>query len=60
MDNLDRKIRAFLIDKGYIFPVTDAEIEKSINELKNSHFEFPQWLDGKILKPIKTQKKWQA
>lgn len=33
MDNLDRKIRAFLIDEGYIFPITDAEIEKSINEL---------------------------
>jgi len=52
MDNLDKKIRAFLIDEGYIFPVTDVEIEKSVNELENSHFEFPQWLDDKILKPM--------
>ena len=34
MDTLDRKIRRFLVDEGYLFPTTDAEIERSIQEAK--------------------------
>lgn len=34
MDALDRKIRRFLVDEGYLFPTTDAEIERALEELK--------------------------
>lgn len=32
MDALDRKIRRFLVDEGYLFPTTDAEIERALKE----------------------------
>lgn len=32
MDKLDWKIRRFLVDEGYLFPQTDAEIERAIKE----------------------------
>lgn len=34
MDNFDRKIRRFLVDEGYLFPITDAEIERALKELE--------------------------
>lgn len=57
MDNLDKKIRAFLIDEGYLFPVTDLEIENSIKKLEANPLEVPEWLNKKILKMSKTIKK---
>lgn len=33
MDKLDWKIRRFLVDEGYLFPQTDAEIERALKEL---------------------------
>lgn len=32
MDKLDWKIRRFLVDEGYLFPQTDAEIERALKE----------------------------
>jgi cyanate lyase len=32
MDNFDRKLRRFLVDEGYLFPITDAEIERALKE----------------------------
>lgn len=34
MDTLDRKIRRFLVDEGYLFPTTDAEIERALKEIE--------------------------
>ena len=34
MDELDWKIRRFLVDTGYLFPSTDAEIERALKEVK--------------------------
>lgn len=41
MDNFDRKLRRFLVDEGYLFPTTDAEIERSLKELEtmNAHLQ---------------------
>lgn len=33
MDKFDWKIRRFLVDEGYLFPQTDAEIERAFKEL---------------------------
>ena len=34
MDDLDRKIRFALVQEGYLFPITDAEIEWALKETK--------------------------
>jgi len=34
MDNFDRKLRRFLVDEGYLFPTTDAEIERALKEFE--------------------------
>ena len=45
MNKLDRKIRRFLVDEGYLFPTTDEEIERSIIEAKAQGIEVPKHLD---------------
>jgi len=32
MDKFDIKLRIFLVDEGYLFPITDAEIERALKE----------------------------
>jgi hypothetical protein len=41
MDNFDRKIRRFLVDEGYLFPTSDAEIERALKECEmiNAHLQ---------------------
>lgn len=34
MDDFDRKLRRFLVDEGYLFPITDAEIERALKEVE--------------------------
>lgn len=34
MDDLDRKIRFVLVQEGYLFPITDAEIEWALKEVE--------------------------
>lgn len=46
MDNLDKKIRAFLVEEGYLFPVTDQEIEQALKELERSEIKIPLHLDN--------------
>lgn len=45
MDNFDKKIRAFLVEQGYLFPVTDSEIEKALKEVDCNHVIIPPHLD---------------
>lgn len=39
MDELDWKIRRFLVDEGYLFPKTDAEIERALKECEEMQTE---------------------
>lgn len=48
MDTLDHKIRRFLVDEGYLFPITDAEIERTLLELKDSPITVPEELDNPL------------
>lgn len=34
MDTLDLKIRRFLVDEGYLMPITDEEIARALDEVK--------------------------
>lgn len=54
MDNFDRKLRRFLVDEGYLFPITDAEIERALKEVEtmsahNHDEEFIKQTVGKKL-----------
>ena len=57
MDNFDRKLRRFLVDEGYLFPSTDAEIERALKEVEMSAHDH----DEEIMKQFgtKTAKKLQ-
>lgn len=46
MDNLDRKIRRFLVDEGYLLPSTDTEIERSLIEYEAQCVYIPAHLDN--------------
>ena len=39
MDNFDKKLRRFLVDEGYLFPQTDAEIERALKECETMQTE---------------------
>lgn len=39
MDNFDRKLRRYLVDEGYLFPTTDAEIERALKESEEMQTE---------------------
>jgi hypothetical protein len=45
MDKLDKKIRRFLVDEGYLFPTADAEIERSLIEAESKGIKIPKHLD---------------
>lgn len=45
MDKLDLKIRRLLVDEGYLFPVTDEEIERALQELEEKTVHIPPHLD---------------
>lgn len=44
MTSKDAKIRLYLVEKGYLFPETDAEIEAVENLQKNTTIELPEKL----------------
>lgn len=56
MDNIDWKIRRFLVEEGYLFPVTDAEIEAAQNELEASGFQVPPEFERRVLETCLKQK----
>lgn len=39
MDNFDKKLRWFLVEEGYLFPQTDAEIERALKEVEEMQTE---------------------
>lgn len=39
MDNFDKKLRWFLVEEGYLFPQTDAEIERARTSLVMKKFD---------------------
>jgi hypothetical protein len=49
MENLDLKIRAWLVEEGYLFPETDDEIAKAIAECEANPPEIPAHLDNPLL-----------
>jgi len=48
MDNFDRKLRRFLVDEGYLFPTTDAEIERALKECEAMQTETDAGEDLKL------------
>ena len=46
MDTFDKKIRSFLIDEGYLFPQTDAEIQAAIAFLQENPVTIPPEIDN--------------
>ena len=44
MDDLDRKIRFALVQEGYLFPITDAEIEWALKETKKEYMKPKYWI----------------
>lgn len=48
MDNFDKKIRRFLVDEGYLFPQTDAEIERALEECETMKIEMCTGEDLKL------------
>lgn len=56
MDKIDRKIRRFLVEEGYLFPVTDEEIEIAQRQLEASGFQVPPELDRRVLEACLKQK----
>lgn len=49
MDKLDSKIRQFLVDEGYLFPITDAEINRALKESQSNPIEIPIKLDNPLI-----------
>jgi hypothetical protein len=49
MENLDLKIRSFLVEEGYLMPQTDTEIEKAMAECAANPPEIPAHLDNPLL-----------
>lgn len=56
MDNIDKKIRRFLVEEGYLFPQTDEEIELAISQLNESGFKVPPEFAQRILNACLKQK----
>lgn len=53
MDKFDKKVRQFLVEEGYLFPETDAEVERSLAELETLKIKVPTHLDKLIMDAIK-------
>ena len=49
MDKLDWKIRRFLVDEGYLFPTTDAEIERALKECEENPVTIIPELDNHLI-----------
>lgn len=46
---MDSKIRRYLVEEGYLFPLSDSEIETAIKELSESNITIPTHLDNPLL-----------
>ena len=45
MDDFDFKIRQYLVEEGYLFPITDSEIEQALREVEEANVIIPPHLD---------------
>lgn len=46
---MDSKIRRYLVEEGYLFPLSDNEIEAALNELSQTKITIPTHLDDPLL-----------
>lgn len=46
---MDSKIRQFLFEEGYLFPMTDQEIEDSLRECAEQNIIIPPHLDNPLI-----------
>ena len=46
---MDSKIRRYLVEEGYLFPLSDSEIEAALKELSESNITIPTHLDNPLL-----------
>jgi hypothetical protein len=46
---MDSKIRRYLVEEGYLFPLSDSEIETALKELSESNVTIPPHLDDPLL-----------
>lgn len=46
---MDSKIRRVLVEEGYLFPLSDSEIEAAMKQLSESNISIPSHLDDPLL-----------